>query len=196
MRFIRKFTLAAASVAMMAVQASSAQAAGLSPFSPADEVVGYAVEQACFTWLRHGGALKDYVHRSSRTVRQPSPKTGDNPGSDKAEKLYGGGHVTVQEAFNGSCYIRGARGNGAAMRDKVLSSLRDMGFAPEAFADYSLAARNRDWSFLQESYCVRDADTVRIVLISSSASGARTPLQVSIMNDREGLAAKKGLCLG
>ncbi|MDC7682379.1 hypothetical protein PQU92_03775 [Asticcacaulis sp. BYS171W] len=188
---MRMFKTAAAVIAVLSL-AAPVQAGGLNPFSSSQETVAYAVEQSCLTWLRYGGNLKDYSRRNGRTVTQRDV-SGDS--DDKAEKLYGGGHVTVKSDGRGGCYIRGTLGNGADMRDAVLETLSHMGLEPVPFADYGPATRDRDWSYVQESYCVRDGDAVRMILISSSANRSRTPLQVSIWTDREGEAAKKGLCV-
>lgn len=185
------FTTAAAVIAAVSL-AAPVQAGGLNPFSSTEDTVAYAVEQSCLTWLRYGGNLKDYSRRNGRTVTQKSIL---DEGDDRAEKLYGGGQVTVKSDGRGGCYIRGTLGNGADMRDTVLETLRNMGLEPVPFADYGPATRDRDWSYVQESYCVRDGEAVRMILISSSANRSRTPLQVSIWTDRAGDAAKKGLCV-
>ena len=110
------------------------------------------------------------------------------------QKIYGRGRVTVREDENGGCYVRAERGDGAKLRDAVINSLASAGMRTEAFADYAPHLKGRDWSFVQESHCFRMYGKVYIALISSSANGTRVPLQVTIHQDAEGEAVKKGLC--
>ncbi len=172
--------VAAAGVAVHAFAAPAP-----SPFGPAENGVAFAVENGCLTWLREGGKVEDYVGRRARTMREAGKPV---------QKIYGRGRVTVREDENGGCYVRAERGDGAKLRDAVINSLASAGMRTEAFADYAPHLKGRDWSFLQESHCFRMYGKVYIALISSSANGTRVPLQVTIHQDEEGEAVKKGLC--
>lgn len=157
-----------------------------SPFASAQDATAFAVENGCLTWLREGGTVEDYVGRHARTIDQSGKP---------AQKIYGGGRVTVRADGRSGCYVRAESGDGAKLRDTVINTLASAGMRTEPFADYGQHLKSRDWSFVQESHCFRMYGKVYIALISSSANGARTPLQVTITPDIDGEAAKKGLCV-
>ncbi len=173
----------------MAIAAAASQASAAMPgaFSSTDTGVAFAVEKVCLTYLREGGHVADYVGGYARTVREDGKPV---------LKIFGNGHVTVREDERGGCEVKVERGNGARLRDAVINTLADAGLRTEPFADYEPILRGRDWAFVQETHCLRMYDIVYIASIASSASGARMPLQVTIFRDREGIAAKKGLCQG
>jgi len=168
----------------LALATSPAFAATPGPFGSSETAVAFAIEKGCLTYLREGGRLNDYVGRYARTIEQ---------GGKAVEKIYGNGRVTVREDERGGCYLRVERGDGAQLRDTVINTLSAAGLRTEPFADYEPFLKGRDWAYIQESHCFRMYDIVYITLISSSTT-ARTPLQVTMFRDREGEAAKKGLC--
>jgi hypothetical protein len=157
-----------------------------SPFASAQGVTAFAVENGCLTWLREGGTIEDYVGRHARTI--------DDAGKP-AQKIYGGGRVTVREDGRSGCYVRAESGDGAKLRDTVINTLASAGVRAEPFDNYEPYLKSRDWSFVQESHCFRMYGKVYIALISSSANRTRAPLQVTITPDADAEAAKKGLCL-
>ncbi|ESQ74554.1 hypothetical protein [Asticcacaulis sp. AC402] len=154
-------------------------------FSPSRDAVAYAVDQGCLTWLRGGGQVADYVKRHARTVKR---------NGKPAQKITGRGGVTVEENDRGGCYVRSPRGKGAQLRDQVLNTLAEAGLKAEPFADYGPAVNRRNWSFVQETYCFRMNDEVFTMLMSSSATGDYVPLQVTMHKDKDGAAARLGLC--
>ncbi|MBP2157536.1 MULTISPECIES: hypothetical protein [Asticcacaulis] len=173
--------VAAAGIAFHALAAPAP-----SPFGSAESGVAFAVENGCLTWLREGGRVEDYVGRRARTMQEAGKPV---------QKIYGGGRVTVREDESSGCYVRAERGEGAKLRDTVINTLASAGMRTEAFADYAPHLKGRDWSFVQESHCFRMYGKVYVALISSSANRTRTPLQVTILPDTDGTAAKRGLCL-
>jgi hypothetical protein len=173
-------------VAVAGIAFHSMAAPAPSPLGSAQDAAAFAVENGCLTWLREGGRVEDYVGRHARTT---------NVAGHTAQKIYGGGGVTIREDGHGGCYIRAERGDGAKLRDSVINTLASAGMRTEPFADYELHMKARDWSFIQESHCFRMYGKVYIALISSSANRTRTPLQVTVLPDTDSTAAKKGLCL-
>ena len=173
--------IAAAGVAFHAMAAPSP-----SPFASAESATAFAVENGCLTWLREGGRVEDYVNRHARRVKQNGMP---------AQKIYGGGRVTVREDGREGCYVRAEFGDGAALRDTVINTLASTGMRTEPFADYAPYLQSRDWSYIQETHCFRMYGKTYIVLISSSANRTRVPLQATITPDKDAEAEKKGLCL-
>ena len=163
-----------------------------SPFSSTADGVNVALQSGCLPWLVEGGDL------NNRLIKANTARGGKLNGK-KAARLYGNGDVQIQEDGRGGCYMRAVGAfthtgveDAARFRQSVLETIPLVAGPLVTRFDSGPGFNDPVGRYRQEGYCFDLRGRPAWLLIStSSGSGQKAVMQVSVGIDRESICKDK-----
>lgn len=160
----------------------------------APDAMGFAINDVCLPYVRHGGDIAALVGRSGIPVR-----VNDLP----AYRLRGAGHIHVGDGGpkGRGCFVFTTFGPTVGQRDYVLKTLLEDGYRPDALAGpNAYLYATGQWYDMIEKYCFRVDGKVMLLDMRTATKGPPStffryrPMVAHVYWDEKGEAAGKGLC--
>lgn len=172
---VRASILIVAIVAFTGAEAAEPRRVPIGAQASTSEGVRFGLREVCLRALGPGAELN-----ASAFERLVPHKQEIYPG----QRSWWIGPAVSISASERACTVRSRKGDGAQLRTVVLDVLRESGAQPVVAADNGPAAvdgQGKLWR--QETHCLRMAGAPAYIVISSSPSPGRTPLQATVGRD-------------